>query len=86
MNERKRGEIPAGKHPVTELLELLDLEQIDVNIFRGLSPRDRWQRVFGGQVLGQALVAATRTVEGRVCHSLHAYFLRPGDPKNSYSL
>jgi acyl-CoA thioesterase-2 len=46
-----------------------------------LSPRDRWQRVFGGQVLGQALVAATHTVEARVCHSLHAYFLRPGDPK-----
>ena len=80
MNERKSGEKPAA-HPVAELIELLDLEQIDVNIFRGLSPRDRWQRVFGGQVLGQALVAATRTVEGRACHSLHAYFLRPGDPK-----
>ena len=81
MNKRKSGEKPASLHPETELLELLDLEQIDVNIFRGLSPRDRWQRVFGGQVLGQALVAATRTVEARVCHSLHAYFLRPGDPK-----
>ncbi len=81
MNERKSGEKPAGQHPVAELIELLDLEQIDVNIFRGLSPRDRWQRVFGGQVLGQALVAATHTVEARVCHSLHAYFLRPGDPK-----
>lgn len=69
------------KNPVGELLALLDLEPIEVNIFRGLSPEDRSQRVFGGQVLGQALVAATRTVEDRVCHSLHAYFLIPGDPK-----
>ncbi len=67
--------------PIKEVLDLLDLEGIEVNIFRGLSPKDRWQRVFGGQVLGQALVAATRTVEGRACHSLHAYFIRPGDPK-----
>jgi acyl-CoA thioesterase-2 len=66
---------------IQEVLELLDLEQIEVNIFRGNSPKDRWQRVFGGQVLGQALVAASRTVEGRICHSLHAYFIRPGDPK-----
>jgi len=51
-----------------------------VNLFRGRSPQDGWQRVFGGQVLGQALVAAGRTVEGRAAHSLHAYFLRPGDP------
>ena len=67
--------------PVDELIALLDLEQIEVNIFRGVSPKDRSQRVFGGQVLGQALVAASRTVEGRICHSLHAYFLRAGDPK-----
>jgi len=67
--------------PVEELLRLLDLEKIEENIFRGASPKDRFQRVFGGQVLGQALVAAVRTVEGRVCHSLHAYFLRAGDPK-----
>jgi acyl-CoA thioesterase-2 len=66
---------------IKEVLELLDLEAIEVNIFRGISPKDRWQRVFGGQVLGQALVAAYRTVEARVCHSLHAYFIRPGDPK-----
>ena len=52
------------------------------DIFRGLSPQGRIQRVFGGQVLGQALVAATRTVDvSRICHSLHAYFLRPGDPR-----
>lgn len=63
------------------LIALLDLEQIEVNLFRGRSPQDGWQRVFGGQVLGQALVAAGRTVEGRAAHSFHAYFLRPGDPK-----
>ena len=63
------------------LLKLLDLEAIEVNVFRGISPKDRSQRVFGGQVLAQALVAANRTVERRVCHSLHAYFLLPGDPK-----
>src|SRR3954471_9047824 len=66
---------------LASLLELLDLETVDINIFRGVSPKDRWQRVFGGQVLGQALVAASRTVEARDCHSLHAYFLRAGDPK-----
>lgn len=64
-----------------ELLDLLDLEQIEVNIFRGRSPDERVQRVFGGQVAGQALVAAGRTVpEDRPVHSLHAYFIRPGDP------
>jgi acyl-CoA thioesterase-2 len=63
------------------LLELLDLEQIEVNIFRGRSPEERVQRVFGGQVAGQALVAAGRTVPAdRPVHSLHAYFIRPGDP------
>jgi acyl-CoA thioesterase-2 len=67
--------------PVQELINLLDLEAIEVNIFRGSSPKNRSQRVFGGQVLGQALVAANHTVEGRLCHSLHAYFLLPGDPK-----
>ncbi|MBI1330699.1 MAG: acyl-CoA thioesterase II [Alphaproteobacteria bacterium] len=69
------------ENPVAELIALLDLEPIEVNIFRGVSPKDRSQRVFGGQVLGQALVAASRTVEGRFCHSLHAYFMLPGDPK-----
>jgi acyl-CoA thioesterase II len=63
------------------LLELLDLEQIEENIFRGVSPDERVQRVFGGQVAGQALVAAGRTVPAdRPVHSLHAYFIRPGDP------
>ncbi len=64
-----------------DLVALLDLENAAPDLYRGVSPSDRWQRVFGGQVLGQALVAATRTIEGRYCHSLHAYFLRPGDPK-----
>ncbi|HVW72382.1 MAG TPA: acyl-CoA thioesterase II [Rhizomicrobium sp.] len=64
------------------LLALLDLEKIEENVFRGLSPPERIQRVFGGQVLAQALVAAMRTVPPeRACHSFHAYFLRPGDPK-----
>ncbi|MEO7430247.1 MAG: acyl-CoA thioesterase II [Acidimicrobiales bacterium] len=66
---------------VDALVKLLDLEPIEVNLFRGLSPDEERQRVFGGQVAGQALVAAARTVEpGRSVHSLHAYFLRPGDP------
>jgi len=69
---------------VKELLQTLDLEPIELNLFRGRSPQDRWQRVFGGQVIGQALVAACRTVEDlavRPPHSLHAYFLLGGDPK-----
>src|ERR1700740_647072 len=71
---------PMGK-ALDELLDLLDLEQIEVNIFRGRSPDERRQRVFGGQVAGQALVAAGRTVPAdRPVHSLHAYFIRPGDP------
>ncbi len=69
------------KQELKDLLDLLDLEQIEVNLFRGVSPSEGWQRVYGGQVLGQALVAASRTVEdeGRTAHSLHGYFLRPGD-------
>lgn len=66
---------------VYQLRKILDLEQLEVNLFRGVSPQDGWQRVFGGQVIGQALVAATRTVEDRQVHSLHGYFLRPGDPQ-----
>ena len=65
-----------------DVVALLDLEQIEVNIFRGRSPaNERRQRVFGGQVAGQALVAAGRTVPAdRPVHSMHAYFIRPGDP------
>ncbi|GAB2731563.1 acyl-CoA thioesterase [Kitasatospora kifunensis] len=67
--------------PVDQLVDLLDLEQIELNIFRGRSPEESLQRTFGGQVAGQALVAAGRTVaDDRPVHSLHAYFLRPGVP------
>lgn len=63
------------------LIALLDLERIEVNIFRGNSPDEDRQRVYGGQVAGQALVAASRTVETDLhVHSLHAYFLHGGDP------
>src|SRR6202161_4161266 len=64
-----------------DLISILDLEPIEVNMFRGKSPKTSWQRVFGGQVIGQALVAACRTVEGRLPHSLHCYFILPGDPQ-----
>jgi acyl-CoA thioesterase-2 len=64
-----------------ELVDLLDLEEIDVNLFRGRQPETFLQRVFGGQVAGQALVAASRTAPDTMAvHSLHSYFLRPGDP------
>lgn len=63
------------------LLETLDLERIEDDIFRGQNEETRWGRLFGGQVAAQALVAASRTVEGRRAHSLHGYFLRGGDPK-----
>src|SRR5215470_6217526 len=63
-----------------QLIAILDLEELEVNIFRGRSPQEQRQRVFGGQVAGQALVAAGRTVDRGTVHSLHAYFLRPGDP------
>jgi len=69
--------VPALAH----LLALLNLQPVEDNIFLGTSPAEPVQRVFGGQVLAQALVAATRTVDpARPCHSFHAYFLRPGDP------
>ena len=66
-----------------DLVGLLDLEKIEVNIFRGSSTDEDRVRVFGGQVAGQALIAAARTIDepGRLAHSLHAYFLRPGDPE-----
>ncbi|MBI3435506.1 MAG: acyl-CoA thioesterase II [Proteobacteria bacterium] len=69
---------------VQDLLQLLDLEPLEVNLFRGRSPQSGWQRVFGGQVIGQALVAACHTLDDlstRPPHSLHAYFLLAGDPK-----
>lgn len=69
------------KTAIEKLLDILDLERLEHNLFRGSSPDDGWQRVFGGQVIGQALVAAARTVDDRSNHSLHGYFIRPGDPK-----
>jgi acyl-CoA thioesterase-2 len=70
-----------GQLLVDYLVELLDLERIELDIFRGYSPAESPVRVFGGQVAGQALVAAGRTVDAdRVVHSLHSYFIRPGDP------
>src|SRR5712672_3480526 len=68
---------------VQDLLAILNLERLEVNLFRGRSPQVGWQRVFGGQVIGQALVAACRTVDVAVLspHSMHAYFLLAGDPK-----
>ena len=80
----------AGQVALDGLVRLLDLEQLEVNLFRGVSPPHSPPRVFGGQVAGQALVAAGRTVDGgslapggaaRAVHSLHSYFVRPGDPK-----
>ncbi len=67
---------------IENLIRLLDLETLEQNLFRGLSPAEGWQRVYGGQVVGQSLVAATRTVEAPFqAHSLHGYFMRPGMPK-----
>jgi acyl-CoA thioesterase-2 len=64
---------------LTDLLNLLELERLEVDLFRGASRDIGAPQVFGGQVLGQALSAAAATVEGRMVHSLHAYFLRRGD-------
>ena len=71
----------AMSRALEQLLSILDIETLEENLFRGLSPQVGWQRVFGGQVIGQALVAA-QPHRGRVAspHSLHAYFLRAGDP------
>ena len=83
----RAGSVAAGWDArSTTCIELLELEPLEVNLFRGVSPDEDRQRVFGGQVAGQALVAAGRTVDptGRV-HSLHAYFLRPGDPTSRSS-
>jgi acyl-CoA thioesterase II len=64
-----------------ELISILDLENLEQNLFRGRSPQVGWQRVFGGQVIAQALIAAQRCVDSeRHVHSLHCYFMRPGDP------
>nr|WP_306269376.1 acyl-CoA thioesterase II [Pararhizobium sp. IMCC3301] len=69
-----------SRSAIDRMMAILDLERIEADRYRGQSPQDGWQRVYGGQVIGQALVAASRSVEDRVLHSLHGYFLRPGDP------
>lgn len=67
---------------MSELVEIFDLERIEHNLYRGQSPKSTLQRVFGGQVVGQAIVAAHRTVpEDRFIHSLHSYFMLGGDPQ-----
>jgi len=64
---------------ISGLLERLDLESLDTDLFRGFSPQDGRPRIFGGLVAAQSLIAACRTVDGRTAHSLHGYFLREGD-------
>jgi acyl-CoA thioesterase-2 len=76
----KRNLLNMKKKALNKLIKLLDLETLEENLFRGQSENIGGPRVFGGQVIGQALTAAVRTVpEKRFVHSLHAYFLRPGD-------
>ena len=65
---------------ITPLSETLHLEQLEVNLFRGVTPSESPGRIFGGQVIAQTLLAAYQTVDDRLCHSLHCYFIRPGDP------
>lgn len=73
-------ENPTKQGALDLLVSILDLEELELNLFRGRTPKEDRIRVFGGQVAGQALVAAGRTVAEGTVHSLHAYFLRPGDP------
>ena len=70
-----------SNNTIEELLHLMELETLEVNLFRGESRDIGTPRVFGGQVLAQSIIAASRTVDEGVIHSLHAYFLRAGDAK-----
>ncbi|HKT54786.1 MAG TPA: acyl-CoA thioesterase domain-containing protein, partial [Caulobacteraceae bacterium] len=70
----------AAEIDIENLTETLSLEPIEVNLFRGMTSGRDGPRVFGGHVIAQSLMAAYATVEDRVCHSLHCYFIRPGDP------
>ncbi len=85
-SESASGKTAGARAPVTPestvrgLVDLLDVEELDADLYRGSQPPSGRGRVFGGQVIAQALMAATRSTEaGRVAHSLHAYFMRPGD-------
>ena len=71
---------PAAEPATAPLTETLQLERIEENLFRGVTPDAAPGRIFGGQVIAQSLLAAYETVEARICHSLHCYFIRPGDP------
>lgn len=66
---------------IQTLVESLQLERLEQNLFRGMTPAGMAPRIFGGQVISQSLLAAYETVEDRICHSLHCYFIRPGDPR-----
>lgn len=80
---RKTAVKPGKPTALERLVGILDLERLEQNLFRGRSPDNGWQRVYGGQVLAQALIAAHQTVDGpRVAHSLHGYFIIGGDPKH----
>jgi len=72
---------PAMAAKTKTLVDTLKLERLEVNLFRGTTPEGRSGRIYGGQVIAQSLLAAYETVDHRVCHSLHCYFIRPGDPK-----
>jgi acyl-CoA thioesterase II len=73
---------PAPQTALDGLIQFLDLEPLEQNLFRGVGPKEGWQRVYGGLVLSQALVAASRTVpDDRLAHSMHGYFLLAGDPQ-----
>jgi acyl-CoA thioesterase-2 len=74
------NEAPEDQAQDETLVETLQLERIEENLFRGTSPDNRPGRIFGGQVIAQSLLAAYETVPDRICHSLHCYFIRPGDP------
>ncbi len=83
--DRERGEADDPAALVADLLGLMELERLEVDLFRGPRTHEPWRRVFGGQVVGQALMAACHTVTDRgiACrlpHSLHGYFMRPGNP------
>ncbi|WP_353651134.1 acyl-CoA thioesterase II [Nakamurella sp. A5-74] len=80
--ERDSDGVPRGQKVLDATLGLLDVHQLEVDLYRGYSPKNAMVRVFGGQVAAQAMVAACRTVPAdRTVHSLHSYFVRPGDPR-----